>query len=236
MPNIKAPIKGIPANATVDIVLRYPTEQLDAQGIPAPEYRIRSTDGGATWLDVATNAAPNVPASGEGDPYPTEPVEVQVTVSTLGRARTGTMWVLPVQDADGIFDLSKPISPRGWVAPATLENLISSTEAARDAALAAAGNVDVSLRLWTAAQAYQVTQVITREPATGAVQNANVQWPDGSAGVYTASQYNALAGNYDSYTVTHAQSGKTVTQPAVTRDSVGDITQQPALTITGGTA
>ena len=132
MPNIKAPITGIPDTATVDIVLRYSTEQLDAQGIPAPEYRLRSTDGGATWVDLATNAAPDVPASGEGDPYPTEPVEVQITVSTLGRARTGTMWVLPVQDGAGDFDLSKPVSPRGWVAPASLADLIASTQAARD--------------------------------------------------------------------------------------------------------
>lgn len=141
MPDIRAPIKGIPADAQVDIILRYPTEQLDAQGIPAPEYHLRSMNGGSAWVDVATNLAPNVPASGPGDPYPTEPVEVQLTVNAAGRIRTGTMWVLPVMDLQsGLFDLSKPVAPRGWVAPASLENLIDGTTQARDEAQAAAAS------------------------------------------------------------------------------------------------
>jgi hypothetical protein len=32
--------------------------------------------------------------------------------------------------------------------------------------------------------------------------------------------------------VTHASSGKTVTQPTLTRDANGNVTAQPALTIT----
>lgn len=133
MPNINAPIQGIPSTAQVDIVLRYPLQQLGPAGLPAAEYRLRSTDGGATYLDRSTNAAPDVPAAGETDPYPTDPVEAEITVTVAGRARTSTMYLLPVQ-IGGVLDLAQPLTPVGWVAPVTLSNLITTLSAAGEAA------------------------------------------------------------------------------------------------------
>ncbi|WP_019008990.1 polysaccharide deacetylase family protein [Deinococcus aquatilis] len=144
MPNINAPVTGIPAAAVVDIILRYPLQQLDAQGLPAPEYHIRSTDGGATYVDLATNALPDVPASGPSNPYPTDPVEVQLTVTHAGRSRTNTMYVLPVQ-IDGVFNLSKPITPVGWITPTTLGDIIASLEAGTTDLLGLRADVEAGL-------------------------------------------------------------------------------------------
>lgn len=106
-----------------------------------------------------------------------------------------------------------------------------------EAALADMGtstNINGNLRAWTASTAYQVTHVITRHPSTGAVQNADIQWPDGVSGVFTALNFNPAAGAFDSFEITHIQSGKIVSQPPVARDISGNIITQPTLVITGG--
>jgi hypothetical protein len=65
----------------------------------------------------------------------------------------------------------------------------------------------------------------------GLVTSATVIWPDGSEGTYTGTAdgtWKALS----SFSVTHTDSGKTVTQPAVTREATyGYVTNQPALTV-----
>lgn len=65
---------------------------------------------------------------------------------------------------------------------------------------------------------------------SNAITSGPVIWPDGTAGMYTATidaSYNVPS----SYTVTYG-STVTVTQPTVTRNSDGYITVRPALTIT----
>ncbi len=65
---------------------------------------------------------------------------------------------------------------------------------------------------------------------SNAITSGPVIWPDGTAGMYTATidaSYNVPS----SYTVTYG-STVTVTQPMVTRNSDGYITVRPALTIT----
>lgn len=81
-----------------------------------------------------------------------------------------------------------------------------------------------------AAEAYQLTS-ITRD-ADGTITTATVAWPDGSSGVFTTVTKNATWLSIDAYTVTHAGTSKTVTQPLVTRDADGFITTKPALTVT----
>jgi hypothetical protein len=54
-------------------------------------------------------------------------------------------------------------------------------------------------------------------------------WSDGVTGVYTGTASTAFPGSIDSYTITHGTT--TYTQPTVTRDASGNITNQPAITV-----
>lgn len=73
--------------------------------------------------------------------------------------------------------------------------------------------------LWTGALTY----------TSGAVTSAAVLWPDGTVGVYTGTPSPMFPGSIDSYTITRGT--VTYTQTAVTRDSAGNITNQPAITV-----
>lgn len=88
----------------------------------------------------------------------------------------------------------------------------------------------VMLRAWAASGAYTLTSA-TRD-GDGVVTTATVSWPDGSSGAYVTVSKNPTWLTVDAYTVTHANSGKTATQPLVTRDGNGNVTAQPAITIT----
>ena len=63
----------------------------------------------------------------------------------------------------------------------------------------------------------------------GAPTSAAVTWPDGTTGVYTGTPSAAFPGSIDAYTITYGTT-TVYTQPAVTRDSAGNITNQPAIT------
>lgn len=89
-------------------------------------------------------------------------------------------------------------------------------------------NFDRTLTSWAQGVCYQVTAA-TRN-AAGVITSGTLLWPDGSAGALTATV--SSEGNaWDSYSLTHANSGKTVTQATVTRDSAGNVTVEPALSI-----
>ena len=62
----------------------------------------------------------------------------------------------------------------------------------------------------------------------GAPTAAAIVWPDGVVGAYTGTPSATFPGSIDAYTLTHGAT--TYTQPAVTRDANGDITNQPAIT------
>jgi hypothetical protein len=61
----------------------------------------------------------------------------------------------------------------------------------------------------------------------GAPTSAAVVWPDGVTGTYTGTPSVTFPGSIDSYTITHGTT--TYTQPAVTRDASGNVTNQPAI-------
>lgn len=82
---------------------------------------------------------------------------------------------------------------------------------------------------WAYAKSYAMTSAAY--DSSGCITSATVVWPDGSSGTYTTASKNSVFNVPDSYTVTHANSGLTVSQPAVTRNSNGDITAQPTLAI-----
>ena len=73
--------------------------------------------------------------------------------------------------------------------------------------------------LWTGTLTY----------TNGAVTSAPVIWSDGVTGVYTGTASTAFPGSIDSYTITHGTA--TYTQPTVTRDTAGNITNQPAIVL-----
>ena len=63
----------------------------------------------------------------------------------------------------------------------------------------------------------------------GAPTSAAVTWPDGTAGTFTGTPSATFPGSLDSYTITYGTT-RTYTQPTVTRDASGNITNQPAIT------
>lgn len=68
--------------------------------------------------------------------------------------------------------------------------------------------------------------------ANGVPTSANVKWPDGTVGVYSGTASGTWLGALDAYTITYAGTPtKTYTQPAVTRDASGFITNRPAITV-----
>lgn len=63
------------------------------------------------------------------------------------------------------------------------------------------------------------------------IVSATVIWPDGSGGVFTTVEVDSEELLINSYTVTHTVSGKTVTQPTITRDAAGNPSVIPAKTV-----
>lgn len=79
---------------------------------------------------------------------------------------------------------------------------------------------------WAADPSKLWTGTVTRD-AGGAATAAAILWPDGTTGAYTGTPSATFAGAVDAYTLTHGST--TYTQPAVTRDANGNITNQPAI-------
>lgn len=88
---------------------------------------------------------------------------------------------------------------------------------------------DEMLKEWTEGGDYEATS-ITRD-SDGVVSSADVVWPDGSAGTYTMTTKNSTWICADAFTLSHTDSSKTVEQAAVTRNSDGEVTTKPALTV-----
>lgn len=88
---------------------------------------------------------------------------------------------------------------------------------------------DLTLLEWVKGENYQVLS-ITRD-SLGVISSATCKFPDGSNGNLTMTNYNSLWLAYDGFNVTHTNSGKTVTQNSVTRDSFGSIITIPQLVI-----
>lgn len=96
---------------------------------------------------------------------------------------------------------------------------------------ALAGLLEAQLIAWTHATAFAFTVPVYDATWPDTVASSAVVWPDGSGGTFTATSINPYCGLVDAFTVTHTDSGKTVTQAAVTRDADNRITAQPAPTV-----
>lgn len=74
-----------------------------------------------------------------------------------------------------------------------------------------------------------ISGTVTRNPS-GMVTAADVTWPDGTPGVYTATV--GPSGAVDSYTVTYGVPPRvTYTQPPVVRDASGAVTTRPSIVV-----
>ena len=100
---------------------------------------------------------------------------------------------------------------------------------ANTAALGLIGSVNAQLKEWTAGEDYEI--LAATYDADNVVTTATVKWPDANTGTFTTVSKNATWLAIDAYTITHTVWGKTVTQAAVTRDSNGNVTVKPALTV-----
>ena len=68
--------------------------------------------------------------------------------------------------------------------------------------------------------------------ANGVPTSATVKWPDGTVGVYSGTASATWLGALDAYTITYAGTPtRTYTQPTVTRNGSGSITNRPAITV-----
>jgi hypothetical protein len=112
-------------------------------------------------------------------------------------------------------------------------SVINAPLAQLDAAVTLQGGGDTAsasvLSGWTTAGSYEVTGATY--DGDGVLTTATVKWPDGSAGTLTTVTKNTTWLAIDAYTITHTDSSQTVTQAAVTRDTNGNITTKPALTV-----
>lgn len=78
----------------------------------------------------------------------------------------------------------------------------------------------------------ELYQFLEREyDADGVLVGGSVLWADGSGGEWTADEVDATWLEVNEYHVTHTDSGKTVTQPAITRGEDGQPTEIPELTV-----
>ena len=93
-------------------------------------------------------------------------------------------------------------------------------------------NVDgEQLKEWAEGGNYELTSITYHGTYTETVSTATVSWPDGSAGTFTATAIDSTYGGINSFTISHTDSGLTVTQTAVTRDSYGNVTARPLPTV-----
>jgi hypothetical protein len=92
--------------------------------------------------------------------------------------------------------------------------------------------VDSVALAWFLVQAFQYVS-ITRD-GNGVLTSADIFWPDGAAGVYTADTISSIfPGHVDGWHATRVTGSGTATytQPDVTRDVSGNITDQPVVVI-----
>lgn len=89
---------------------------------------------------------------------------------------------------------------------------------------------DQTLKAWTSSEAFEPSGTISRD-ANDVPTGFDVVWPDGSDGTFTTTANDTTTGAIDSFTITHTDSGKTVTQAAVTRNADSAVTVKPALEV-----
>jgi len=116
-------------------------------------------------------------------------------------------------------------------ASASAASAASSASSAASSAASAANAAAYELATWAYSQTFQLVSA-TRD-SNGAITTAIIKWPDGKNGVFTTDVAStSFPGAIDAWHASYLGTpSKTITQPAVTRDSNGAVTVQPAITI-----
>lgn len=87
-----------------------------------------------------------------------------------------------------------------------------------------------AVKAWAYSESFAVISA-TRN-SNNVITSANIKWPDGVSGVFTATTINSTFNVIDAWTATYlGTTTKTITQPTVTRNSNGAVTAQPEITI-----
>jgi hypothetical protein len=109
--------------------------------------------------------------------------------------------------------------------------LLGGTPLEKDALNSLEADVGASLLQLAANPSMLFSGPVTRD-SDGAPISATIRWPDGTVGVYSGTASEDFPGAVDSYQVTYAGATTiTITQPSVTRNTDGEVTNSPALII-----
>lgn len=148
-----------------------------------------------------------------------------------------------VWDGDETYDPNDQVAFEGLlyvalvtstdVEPDSDEDVWAQATQAGPAGASGALPLSQQLAMWTASGAYQMLGPSYHGTYQDVIAESEVIWPDDSEGTYAATSIDYDWGTVKSYTVTHDLSGSVITQPAITRDSMGRRTTTPALMITG---
>lgn len=142
--------------------------------------------------------------------------------------------------AEGGSTLSQPLAVNaegllpGWVSREQELDVVASFKgitAAPRAFVASFVLISAAVQ-WAMGPELLITGAVTRG-SNGEALSASVIWPDGDTGVYEATTISmVLPGAVDAYTITKiGDVTHTYTQPKITRDSTGAVTNRPAITV-----
>jgi baseplate protein BppL len=157
--------------------------------------------------------------------------------SAITRLSVGTDGQILTADsasAPGLKWAAAPTAPVTSVVGQT--GIITGSQIAADSALTSTFGPAVGSDNWLKAWGSNIDSLIwattiTRSNTDAAI-GASVIWPDGTVGMYAGTESVGTPGAIDSYTATYnGPTTKTVTQPTMTRNTNGAITNRPALVV-----
>ena len=219
--SIKAPVTFGGADATVHLEV-------------TPGVRLIWAATGQTFADfveqpadVSTGSATvNLPTiqpgfqDEAGNAVTSWPYTARVRFEHDGKTRHAPLRSFTIPQGQAAVDLA--LIPAGPAAP-----VLTAPASTVTSLNGATGAVDTYLQL---ARTPDVLFVGAVTLTNGAPTSAAVVWPDGTTGVYTGTASTAFPGSIDAYTITYG-TARTYTQPTVTRDASGNITNQPAIVL-----
>lgn len=190
---------------------------------------------GALFSDLALSQAlsnPYVCSSGIIDVYLADRTDIQLKVQ----------YGASVDLADNIPVL--PMATQIVVAPNELNILnapgtgealigVDATSAQFEPITDTLASISATVLGWFLNQAFQFANIV--RDSNGAMTSADVTWPDGLSGVYTAGVVSSIfPGKVDGWHVTRIDgiTTHTYTQPTVTRDDNGDVSAMPVVVVT----
>jgi len=221
--SLKAPITFGGDDATVHLVI-------------TPKIRLIHTATGQTFADFIEQAAPStggvatieLPHSQPGfqDEAGNEvlswPYEARARFEYDGKTKHAPLRAFTIPSGQTAVDLA--LIPSGVAVPAlTAPSAVVTSLNGQTGAVTVEGVSYLQL-----ARDPEALMVGERTLTDGAITSSAVMWPDGVEGTYAGTPSATFPGSIDSYILTHGTT--TYTQPAVTRDTAGNITNQPAIT------